>query len=89
MARGVADHSPAILRDVRLNIEPGSRPDRELKFEGSASGDGFERLTLTGSIDLKTGIIEASGELVGLGTLRKPAPQAAARLETQRAGAGA
>ncbi len=66
VARAVAEYSPAILRDVSLNIDPGSGPGRELKFEGSASGDGFERLTLTGTIDLKTGIIEASGELTGL-----------------------
>jgi hypothetical protein len=65
-ARAAADLSPAILRDVSLKIEAGARPDRDLKFEGTASGDGFERLTLSGSIDLKTGIIEASGELAGL-----------------------
>jgi hypothetical protein len=66
MARTLADHSPAILRDVTLTIKPGAKGQRDLKFDGSASGDGFERLTLAGSIDLQSGVIDLSGELDGL-----------------------
>ena len=66
MARSLAGHSPAILRDVTLNIKSSAKGQRDLIFEGSASGDGFERLTLAGSIDLQSGNIELSGELAGL-----------------------
>ena len=65
--RGASDGSPAILRDVSLEIEPvGQRVEGYLKFDGSARGDGFERLKLTGTIDLKSGRIEFGGELSGL-----------------------
>jgi AsmA-like C-terminal region len=63
---GAVDPSPAILRDVTLTIEPIAGDPGSLKFEGSARGDGFERLMLTGSINLKNGDIELSGELRGL-----------------------
>ncbi len=66
IVRPAADHSPALLRDVTLNIKPSGKHPRKLSFDGSASGDGFERLTLSGSIDLTTGNIELSGELAGL-----------------------
>ncbi len=61
-----ADKSPAILRDVTLRIEPGGKGQGDLKFEGSASGDGFERVTFNGRIDLKTGNLQLAGDLSGL-----------------------
>ena len=77
--RPAAEHSPALLRDVTLNIKPSGKHPRELSFDGSASGDGFERLTLSGSIDLITGNIELAGELAGLvvsDSLRRKLPPA-------------
>jgi hypothetical protein len=63
---GDVDPSPAILRDVTLKIEPIAGVPGALKFEGSARGDGFERLMLAGSINFNNGIVELSGELRGL-----------------------
>ena len=64
--RSVVDRSPAILRDVSLEIEPVGEREGILKFDGKARGDGFEQLKLTGTIDLKSGRIEFGGELSGL-----------------------
>ena len=44
--RGTVDQSPAVLRDVSLNIKPASNGSGDLEFDGSARGDGFERLAL-------------------------------------------
>ncbi|MGA8348217.1 MAG: AsmA-like C-terminal region-containing protein [Isosphaeraceae bacterium] len=54
----------AILRDVWLRIEAGE--GGRLRFEGSAHGDLFEKLTLEGSIDPITGDTVLRGELTGL-----------------------
>ena len=61
-----ADPSPAILRDVTLKIEQVAGIAGLLKFDGTARGDGFERLKLVGTINWKDGIIELGGELRGL-----------------------
>ena len=60
------DQSPAVLRDVSLKIKAGSSGASELEFEGTARGDSFERMTLSGSINLQTGILDLRGELSGL-----------------------
>ena len=54
----------AILRDVSLRIEAGE--GERLRFEGSAHGDLFEKMTLEGSIDPATGDIVLHGALTGL-----------------------
>jgi len=54
----------AILRDVSLRIEAGE--GGRLRFEGTAHGDLFEKLTLEGSIDPTTGDTVLRGELTGL-----------------------
>ena len=60
------DQSPAVLRDVSLKIKAASSGASELEFEGTARGDSFERMTLSGSINLQTGILDLRGELSGL-----------------------
>ena len=80
--RPIPEISPAILRDVTLNITPLSKGSKILNFDGSASGDGFERMTLSGRIDLTTGVIDFGGELSGLvlsENLRRKLPPAARR----------
>jgi len=57
---------PAILRDVTLTIERTGPEHSQYKFEGSARGDVFDRLTLSGTIDLRTGITTLDGKLDGL-----------------------
>ena len=59
MNRGVA-----ILRDVSLKIEQAE--GGRLRFEGKARGDLFEKMTLEGSIDPRTGDTILHGELAGL-----------------------
>ena len=54
----------AILCDVSLKIEAAEAG--RLRFEGSARGDLFEKLTLEGSIDPITGDLVLCGELAGL-----------------------
>ena len=54
----------AILRDVKLHIDPAG-PGR-LKFEGSAKGDTFDRVSLEGNVDTATGKVELSGDLARL-----------------------
>ena len=63
---GAVDQSPAILRDVSLTIKPVPNAIGCLEFEGTARGDGFERLALRGSIDFRTGMVEFGGQLSGL-----------------------
>ncbi len=58
------DHGVAILRDVSLKIEAAE--GGRLRFEGTARGDLFEKLTLEGSIDPRTGDTILQGELAGL-----------------------
>ncbi|HKI21622.1 MAG TPA: hypothetical protein VKA15_27265, partial [Isosphaeraceae bacterium] len=70
--------SPAILRDVELNIKAAGGGPGRLKFEGSARGDMFDRLTLNGTVDMITGSVTLDGELSGLTlseTLRRRVPR--------------
>jgi len=70
--------SPAILRDVELKIEGTKDGVGRLKFEGSARGDMFDRLTLKGMIDMITGSVTLDGQLSGLtlsNTLRRRIPR--------------
>ena len=62
----------AILRDVSLKIEAAE--GGRLRFEGTARGDLFEKLSLEGSIDPTTGDTTLQGELAGLDPLGEPAP---------------
>jgi hypothetical protein len=66
----------AILRDVSLKVE-GNGGAGLFKFEGTARGDLFDRLSLRGTVDLNTGRINLDGELAGLTvseTLRRRIP---------------
>ncbi len=54
----------AILRDVWLRIEAGE--GERLRFEGTAHGDLFEKLSLEGSIDPVNGDTVLRGDLTGL-----------------------
>jgi hypothetical protein len=63
-AGALPDHGVAILRDVSLRIEAAD--GGRLRFEGSARGDLFEKLTLEGTIDPTTGDTVLRGELAGL-----------------------
>ena len=54
----------AILRDVTVQVEPAG-PGR-LKFEGSAKGDTFDRITLAGTVETATGKVELHGDLARL-----------------------
>ncbi|RUL88673.1 AsmA-like C-terminal region-containing protein [Tautonia sociabilis] len=55
----------AVLRDVAMKLEPIS--EVVYRLEGSARGDGFERLDLAGTFDTRTGRVTLSGgELVRL-----------------------
>jgi hypothetical protein len=58
------DRGVAILRDVSLRIE--AVENGRFRFEGSARGDLFEKLTLEGSIDPTTGDTVLGGDLAGL-----------------------
>jgi hypothetical protein len=76
-AGGVANRSPAILRDVSLNIEQSETGPESLKFEGTARGDVFEKMRLKGTVNLVTGSITLEGDLSGLTlteTLRRRIP---------------
>ena len=76
----VAGRGPALLRDVALKIESAGPGSTVLKFDGSARGDVFDRLTLNGTIDLGTGAITLAGELSGLNlseSLRRRIPREA------------
>ncbi len=69
--------SPVVLRDVALNIESNGGPG-QVRFEGSARGDVFDRLSLNGTIDFNTGCINLDGELAELTlseTLRRRIPR--------------
>jgi hypothetical protein len=56
--------SKAILHDVTLTIEPIAK--FLYAFEGTARGDGFDRIAIKGTFDLNTGCLELKGELIGL-----------------------
>jgi hypothetical protein len=60
----VSDRAVAILRDVSLHIEAAA--GGRLKFEGSARGDLFEKLSLEGMVDPVTGETTLAGDLAGL-----------------------
>ena len=69
-----------ILREVSLNIEGAGEGPEHLKFAGTARGDTFEKLTLTGTVDLITGRIALEGGLSALTlseTLRRRVPREA------------
>jgi hypothetical protein len=77
LSRGVASRSPAILREVSIKIEGAPGTAECLKFEGTARGDAFEKIRLTGTINLVSGIVTLEGDLAGLTlteTLRRRIP---------------
>ncbi len=49
------DNTIAVLRDLRLQMEPIS--SNELQFKGTALGDGHQRLELIGTWNMKTGVL--------------------------------
>ncbi|HKI19977.1 MAG TPA: hypothetical protein VKA15_18960, partial [Isosphaeraceae bacterium] len=55
---------PTILDDVSLRIDPAGK--FLYAFEGTARGDGFDRIGVKGTFDLNTGCLELTGELTGL-----------------------
>ena len=59
----------AILRDVTVRIE--SAGPAKLKFEGTAKGDTFDRLSVRGTVDITTGRVELAGDLARL-TISEP-----------------
>src|SRR5262249_11497761 len=56
--------SKASLHDLTLTIEPVAK--FLYAFEGTARGDGFDRIAIKGTFDLNTGCLELKGELIGL-----------------------
>lgn len=48
---------PTLLRDVMLTIEPVPGEGKQVKFDGTARGDSFSRLALSGTVDLDTGVL--------------------------------
>lgn len=54
----------AILRDVSIKVE--SAGTRQLKFDGTAKGDAFDRLSVEGRIDLSTGRVTLKGDVARL-----------------------
>ncbi|MDR3635954.1 MAG: hypothetical protein P4L84_19285, partial [Isosphaeraceae bacterium] len=56
--------SIAILRDASIRLESGG--GRVLKFEGTAKGEVFDHLNLSGTIDLDSGQIDVGGDLTRL-----------------------
>jgi AsmA-like C-terminal region len=79
-AGGLANRSPAILRDVSLNIKGTEGSAEHLEFDGTARGDAFERMRLSGTVDLINGIVTLKGDLSGLTlseTLRRRVPREA------------
>ena len=77
---GMVNRSPAILRDVSLKVEGAGGGPEHLKFEGTARGDAFEKLRLTGTVDLVKGSVTLEGELSGLNlseNLRRRVPREA------------
>ena len=61
LAGSLPNQGVAILRNVSLRIEAGQ--GGRLRFEGSAHGDLFEKLTIEGSIDPNTGDTVLRGSL--------------------------
>jgi hypothetical protein len=65
----------AILRDVAVKVE--SAGDDQVRFEGTAKGDAFDRLGLEGTFDRSTGRVTLRGDVTRLvisQTLRKRIP---------------
>ena len=54
----------AILRDVTVKIE--SAGPKRLKFEGSAKGDAFDRVSVQGTIELSNGRVTLQGDVARL-----------------------
>ena len=54
----------AILRDVALTVEPAG--EGRLTFEGTAKGDTFDRVSIQGTVDVRTGRVELKGDLARL-----------------------
>ena len=54
----------AILRDVSLKLVPAG--SGSLKFEGTAKGDAFDRMSLQGTFDPASGRVELGGDLARL-----------------------
>ncbi len=61
---GVNAKANAILRDVAIQVNPAG--PGKLKFEGSAKGDTFDRVSLAGTVETATGKVELSGEVIRL-----------------------
>jgi hypothetical protein len=58
--------NPAILRDVDLKIEAVEGALGQFRFDGSARGDMFDRLSLKGTVDMVSGSVSLEGQLTGL-----------------------
>ncbi|MBV8382865.1 MAG: hypothetical protein JOZ63_09670 [Planctomycetaceae bacterium] len=61
---GDARAAATVLRGAMVRIE--SAGDGRLRFEGSAKGDAFERLALSGTIDRASGRVTLRGDMAGL-----------------------
>jgi hypothetical protein len=75
-----AKRSSAILRDVMLKVEGNGGGPENIKFEGSARGDVFDKLLLEGTVNLVTGAITLKGDLARMTlseTLRRRIPREA------------
>lgn len=54
----------AVLRDVAVTVEAAG--EGKLTFDGTAKGDTFDRLSVRGLVDVKTGRVELEGDLARL-----------------------
>lgn len=65
-----------ILRDVAVKLEPTESGN--IRFEGDAKGDAFDRITLEGTVNRATGVVTLKGDLTRLmisETLRQRMPR--------------
>ena len=60
----VGSHAKAILREVNITVA-GVRPGL-LHFDGTAKGDSFDRLSVQGTVNIRTGRIEFDGDIARL-----------------------
>jgi hypothetical protein len=60
-----AGPATAILRDVAVRVEAGDRQG-ELKFDGTARGDTFDRVSIAGTVDVATGRVVLAGDVARL-----------------------